>query len=397
MLQEAFDFKQNFFTQLEELKIPTHNRAACFYYLALELEKQPNNVPLRQLVITAICDCEFLLYHFLPEQSEEEIMENYRTTRLNSNKLNKLLEEKKTLMEQWLQITKRKTLPIIENLSPAKYNTIRNETTMLCQLYHQYFELSEKKTPELQNNLEHFVTLSYSYSDYHSIAPFFFYQIMIKHTKRLATNVDFQFLPKSLWEYKEYTITRNNRKNYETYQKNILLFSDLCKYYELCFDVNIELCKYAFSHTCNLMEWAEFYDEEIAEPCRTSLAQFYEALDFSYIEPFEPKKYDGFSIYDISFETDVYYNTIYENEYIQIEAKISQFLLEHAEYLIFFMQEIYKDMNGIQNMILTIYHDANLESLYPQEIPINYRLFTIYFMLSDYIDMAVKSKLQECL
>ena len=49
---------------------------------------------------------------------------------------------------------------------------------------------------------------------------------MIKHTKRLSTNTNFQFVPKSLWEYKEYTTTHNNKKNYETYQKNILLFLD---------------------------------------------------------------------------------------------------------------------------------------------------------------------------
>ena len=268
---------------------------------------------------------------------------------------------------------------------------------MLCQFYHQYFELSEKKTPELRNNLEHFVTLSYSYSDYHSIAPFFFYQIMIKHTKRLATNVNFQFLPKSLWEYKEYTITRNNRKNYDTYQKNILLFLDLCKYYELCFDVNIELCKYAFSQTCNLMEWIELYDKEIAMNCQTSLMRFYEELDLSHIEPCEPDEYDGYSIYDISFNTDIYYNEIYENEYIEIENTISQFLLDHAEYLVLFMEELHRDMNAIKDMILTVYHDANLEILYPKEVPLNYRLFTIYFMLSDYIDKAVKSKIQGCL
>ena len=397
MLQEICDFKQNFFAQLEERNIPTHNRAVCFYYLSLEVEKYPNDEALRQLLITAICDTEFLLYHFLPKQSEEELLNNYRTTRLKSNKLHKLLEENNILREQWLQIKKRKTLPSIEKFISSKYNAIQNETTMLYQLYFQYFETSEKKATELRNNLEHFVSLSHSHTDYHQIAPFFFYQIMVKHTKRLATNVSFQFLPKSLWEYKAYAITRNNRKNYDTYQKNILLFLDLCNYYELSFDVNIELCKYAFSQTCNLMEWIELYDKEIAMNCQTPLLRFYEELALSHIEPCEPNEYDGYSIYDISFDTEIHYNEIYENEYIEIENTISQFLLDHAEYLVLFMEELHKDRGAIKDMILTVYQGANLEILYPKEVPLNYRLFTIYFILSDYIDRAVKSKIQECL
>lgn len=397
MLQEALDFKEKFFKELESLKIPTYNRAICFYYLSLKFEENPDNETIRQLLITAICDHEFLLYHFLPQQSSEELIENYRITRLKSNKLNKLLAENRLLMEQWAQISKRKTLPAIKNLSPTKYNTIQNETSMLCQLYYQYFDISEKKTPELRNNLEHFVELSYSYHDYHLIAPFFFYQIMIKHTKRLSTNTNFQFVPKSLWEYKEYTTTHNNKKNYETYQKNILLFLDLCKYYELCFDVNIDLCKYAFTQTCNLMEWIEFYDEEIAESCRTPLSQFYENLDFSYIEPYEAKEYDFCSTYNISFKTDLYYNDIYGEEYIEIENTIVHFLLEHPEYLIQFMTELHHDIKSIKDIVLTIYNNTNLDILYPHEIPIEYRLSNVYFVLSECVDKTVKLKVQNCL
>lgn len=393
MLQEALDFKKNFLTELKELDISTHNRAVCLYYLALKLEKQPANEQLRQLLITAICDSEFLLCHFLPEQSQEEIIENYRCTRLKSNMLYKLLDENKCLAEQWEQITKRKTLPIIDNFPSNKRKVIQNETSMLCQLYHQYFPVSEQNSMELKNNLEHFITLSHSHKDYHTIAPFFFYQLMIKHTKRLASNANLQFSPKSLWKYNEYTISRNNDKNYETYQNNILLFLDLCNYYELSSDVNIELCKYAFSHTSNLIDWIAFYDDELAEQCRTPLALFYETLDLSYIEPYEPSEYDAFSAYNVSFETDLHYNDLYWKEYLQIENTIFDFLSENIDYLFTYMWEIHRDTEKIRNIVQTIYDKAELACLYPIEIPMNYRLSNVYFVLSTHIDLAVRNKI----
>ncbi len=397
MLQEALNFKYDFFAQIEKYNIPTHNHAICFYYLVLAVERHPDDKTLHQLMITAICDAELLLYHFLPEQSSEEIIENYRTTCLRRNTFNKLWNENKEFANQWTQITKRKTLPSIDNFVSINHNNIQNEINILCQLYHQYFEISEKKTPELKNNLEHFVILSHSYNNYHLIAPFFFYQIMVKHTKRLASNVNFQFLPKSLWQYKEYSIIRNNDKNYEAYKKNILLFLDLCKYYELSKDVNINLCKYAFSHTSNLIEWIEFYDEELAKSCRTPLSLFYENLDLSYIEPYEPDTYDAFSTYNVCFEKDLYYNDIYANEYIKVETAVTTFILENTEYLITYMQEMHRNIEVIKNVVQTIYDNTNLNYLYPDEIPIEYRLSNIYFILSDFLDKAIKSKLQSVL
>lgn len=397
MLQEALDFKQNFFTELETLKISTHNRAVCFYYLALELEKNPASKQLRQLLITAICDQEFLLCHFLPEQTSQEIIENYRTTRLKSNTFNKLLEENAQLEAQWEKITKRKTLPAIDNFSVSQSSLIQNEINMLCQLYYQYFPVSEYNSPELKNNLKHFVELSHSYKDYHLIAPFFFYQLMIKHTKRLASNANLEFIPKSLWKYKEYKIDRNNEKNYETYKNNILLFLDLCKYYELHSDVNIELCKYAFSHTSNLIEWISFYDEELADHCRTPLDLFYQTLDLSHIEPYEDLKYDTFSTYDVSFETDMHYNELYWKEYLQIEDVVTKYLLETIDCLITCMWEIHRDINAIKDIVLRIYENADLSGLYPPEVPMDYRLSNVYFILSTYIDTAVKTKIMSTL
>lgn len=393
MLQETLDFKQNFFTELETLRIPSHNRAVCFYYLSLELEKNPANEQLRQLLITAICDQEFLLCHFLPEQTSQEIIENYRTTRLKSNTLNKLLEETTQLETQWEKIIKRKTLPVIDNFSVSQSGLIQNEINMLCQLYYQYFPVSEHNSMELRNNLKHFVELSHSYEDYHLIAPFFFYQLMLKHTKRLASNANLEFMPKSLWKYKEYKISRNNEKNYETYQNNILLFLDLCKYYELHSDVNIELCKYAFSHTSNLIEWISFYDEELADHCRTPLDLFYQTLDLSHIEPYEDLKYDIFATYNVSSETDRHYNELYWKEYLQIEDVVTDYLLENIEHLITCMWEIHRNINTIKDTVLQIYKSANLAHIYPSEVPMDYRLSNVYFIISTYIDTAVKTKI----
>ena len=64
MLQEVLNFKSEFYVQLEKYNIPTHNRAVCFYFLALAVERHPDNATLRQLLITAICDSIFFLISY---------------------------------------------------------------------------------------------------------------------------------------------------------------------------------------------------------------------------------------------------------------------------------------------------------------------------------------------
>lgn len=227
MLQEAIKFKQNFLNKLDKYEIPFHNRSIYFYTLANKIDENPTSEELKELLLTAICDAEFLLYHFLPEQTEEEIIESYRATRLRINTFHKVYKEEKDLDELWKFISKRKTLPNIDHLLLEMEATINNEVNKLCHLYYKYFEIPERQAVELRNNLEHFVSLSYSHKEYHSVAPFFFYQIMVKHTKRIASKENFQFSPKNLWEYKKYKIVRNNNKNYDTYEKNARLFIEL--------------------------------------------------------------------------------------------------------------------------------------------------------------------------
>ena len=61
------------------------------------------------------------------------------------------------------------------------------------------------------------------------------------------------------------------------------------------------------------------------------------------------------------------------------------------------MTELHHDIKSIKNIVLTIYNDTNLDILYPHEIPIEYRLSNVYFVLSECVDKTVKLKVQNCL
>lgn len=74
--------------------------------------------------------------------------------------------------------------------------------------------------------------------------PFYLFQVMVRHTNRLAQNPDFQIVPASLWKYKEYEITKNNGKNFNKYERCIGLFQKLCKLYKNDPHIDIALCRY---------------------------------------------------------------------------------------------------------------------------------------------------------
>ena len=239
--------------------------------------------------------------------------------------------------------------------------------------------------------------LTKAYPDYRIIAPFFFYQIMVKHTKRLATKSDFLFSPKSLWKYMNYNIFTNNEKNYKSYKRSCKLFKHLCKYYKTDININIQLCRYGFCHSSNLIEWLEYFTSKKSRKFLTRLDKFYFDLDLNYLEPSEAEKYNIYSAYQMSEEEYTYYYLENSDELFDIENYLKNYIDAHVEYLIICMRNLYVDITAIQNSLKEIYNDAKLKDLYPQMIPYKVRLVHVFEILITCLDMGVKAKVKKVL
>lgn len=397
MYSEIPILQEKFNEMVKKYKLPMQNKAIFYYALSEEIEKSPDNQELKDLLIYAICDTGFLINHFDADMSTSELHKRYKAYLKRFHKMRTLLEEQSLLDTQWNAICSRQTIPTFQPLSGEFLSICEKETSVLYKFYCKFFEIQGKNAPELFNNLKNFVQLSYSYPDYHKIAPFFFYQIMVKHTKRLATTENLQFSPKSLWKYKEYRIYCNNKKNYYTYQKYAALFVDLCDYYKSDDIVNVLLCKYAFYKTSNLMDWLDSYEPYLLKECQMPLARFIPKLKLSYTEFNAPKKFEPDTLFHITDDIGLEFTFQNQKLYDQIGDTILYYLLEDMSGFVYQMADLYANANELRKTVQKIYDATEVGKLFSNKIPLKYQLADVYQFMLTFLDGFVNVKIESVL
>lgn len=397
MKKNAKDFKKQFLESVNKYHLPTQNKSIFFYTLADSAMTDSENKELYQLLLTSICDNGYLLDKFQTPKTSKDEAKEYQKLQNRITKYCLAVESEQALEHLWQQITGKKTLPILKNIPHGLQEDCQTEVTFLCNLYRKFFLVTEQDSPELRNNLSTYVMITKTYSDYRLIAPFFFYQLMVKHTSRLATKNDFRLSPNNLWKYAEYNIFKNNEKNYKQYKTYGKLFLKLCKYYKADSKVNLPLCRYAFCHSSNLIEWLDYFKPQKSHKYKTPLARFYDQLNLNHHENYEPEIYDMYSIHKITEADFFYYYSEYGEELLEIENYLMNYIVEHAEYLILCMKNMYVDMQSLENMVQEIYDNANLKSMYPPSLPLDFQLADVYEILTKCLDMGVKAKVEAAL
>ena len=120
------------------------------------------------------------------------------------------------------------------------------ELIALCHVFRETFEMAEKQSPNLADNLQYFLIETRNDMVLRRITPLYLFQLMVRHTNRLAQNQDFQANIAGLWKYKAYEIEKNNGKNFNQYERYILLFQKLCKYYKKPYSVKLTIVLHPF-------------------------------------------------------------------------------------------------------------------------------------------------------
>ena len=108
------------------------------------------------------------------------------------------MQKEKEMCEQWGEIVGRKRFSSKNRVYSDAYN---EELLALCSLFRETFEMSERQTPNLADNLQYFLMEARNNDLIEKIIPFYLFQVMVRHTNRLAQNPDFQIVPASLWKY----------------------------------------------------------------------------------------------------------------------------------------------------------------------------------------------------
>lgn len=377
MEHELLQLKNDFNQKLAKYKIPTENRANLYFQLGSRVAEQPENEELIDLLVTAISDCNLFISYY-DHYEPDEYPKLLDMVRSRSKKLRKSIEKERRYKQLWESILSRKTVPQLKELDSEMNKKIEAEALKLSKIFCEYFEIDFKKSGELHNNLTYFVQLSYSHPDYHRIAPYYFWKIMVKHKSRLIKNDHLQFKPDNLWKDQEYNIEQDNQKNFKEYERYCNLFLELTDYYKKFEEVKLNYSRYAFCNTCNLLKWMDMYQIKGRKQFKTPLLKTLDKFSLSCLENEAPKEFDPYQIYGVTSLEEFTYFDLYLDQLILVFPEINHFILENVDYIIDFMKYIYVDQAAISRIIQETYEKAHLDKFFPRQILPSYRLLHVY-------------------
>ena len=104
----------------------------------------------------------------------------------------------------------------------------------------------------LKNNLADIERIIGAYEGFDKIAPFVYYQTLVRNSKKMLEKPDYQLNAESLFKYQEYSIDADNGKNFDTYTDYLQLYIDLLDIFP---EADKELCEVCYLDTSNLGEW----------------------------------------------------------------------------------------------------------------------------------------------
>lgn len=388
---KAHKWKMDFQDLCQTYEVTGCNKATLYYMSALQLREQIQDNALKRLFIYAICDAGFLMDRYA-DCKEQQMEASFRNTEKRMRKLLTLLLKEKEMCEQWGEIVGRKRFSSKNRVYSDDYN---EELLTLCSLFRETFEMSERQTPNLADNLQYFLMEARNNDLIEKIIPFYLFQVMVRHTNRLAQNPDFQIVPASLWKYKEYEITKNNGKNFNKYERCIGLFQKLCKLYKNDPRIDIALCRYGMEQCSNIPEWTSIWLRKKEKKCTTKLHRFISELYLSCIETDEPEQYAANTMFPhkTSEEENLFIRDV--DQKLEIEATIKSYILEHIEVLIQFMKIQYKDVEQVKCLVTDVYHASGFSRMKIEDIGEETKLTYVYDQFIEMLDEAIVSSVWE--
>lgn len=397
MEHDFLQLKNDFREKLIKYKIPLENRTSLYYGLADSVGRNPKNEELSELLVIALADLNLYISYF-DQYDLNEYPELIEQVHSRVKKLKKAIEKECQYQVFWEnQILSRKTVPQLKEQDADQNKRLDAEASKLSKIFCDYFELDLKKSGELLGNLLYFVHLSYSYPDYHKIAPYYFWRIMVKHKSRLIKNDHLQFNPDSLWKEQNYNIEQNNQKNFKEYERYANLFLELLNFYKRYEDVKLNYSRFAFCSTCNLLKWMELYGIDGRKQFQTPLLRTLDKFSVSCLENEIPKDFDPYLVYDVDKLEEFTYFDQYLDELLDVTNKVRHYIFEDVDCIMDFMKYIYVDQRKISKIVEETYEKADIEGIFPRKIPLSYRLMYVYDTYCEYTDEILQSKIRSAM
>lgn len=392
MNQSLQEVKEEFFSICREKQISVQNKAALLYGLSVRLEENRKDRLSRQMLLLALADNGVLLNYFEIFQEGEE-QEAFQGVKENYDRLTADDTLQQELSLKWKEICAScMNPPKVDGRYDANEAAYQEETRQAVHLYQKFMEVSENSSPELYNNLHHFICLAEQVEVYRMVFPLFLFQLMTRHTGRLAVkeNLDVSF--QSLWSYKEYMIARDNGKNYKRYQLYSRLFVKLCRAYRDHGGVNLPLCKYGFGKTSNLAEWMMDLHKKKVQKALTPFVRDLLRADLSSIACCEPEEASPNAIFGVADREEWRYMDKFREDYQEVDQAVREYVFEHIEYVLYWMKYLYADHEILRRYVEEIYRECIPKLPKEKAWMGNCIRAHIYEIVRNMLELAVRTK-----
>ena len=298
VLQKMAEFKENCHFLLEKYHIRNQNLASIYYDLAEKINQFPENQELQYLYFCILTDTGLLNPISADEQTEEQTIRNYIRQK---EKIQELTDFMKIQIE-----CKEKLKRLKANLK--KSESIENsdsiqEFQLLYELTIQHtFLYGANKNQIYRENLQSLLTYLNSNENLKSIKPYLIFAVLSRKHGMMQNREHFMPNLKTAFQYQEYQIYTDNRKNFNLYQSYLELYDHLRRFYMQNPETDVTFCDFCFANFSPLNEWYYAYCQpDIEVPMNLKLkVQQLKALSFPMLY-----RYEDYSEYDISeFEAE---------------------------------------------------------------------------------------------
>lgn len=246
--QKIKQFKEQFYSLISKYSIGSQNLVETCYDLIGRMEQQPDNPDLQYRYFCVITDVG-LLNKVLGERTEEQEIRNYLRQRESIQELTEFLESQTESIKKYQELLEYLKKPI-----KIKNAECEEESDFLYHLTIQHTFLHDCiKNEVYKDNLKSLLIHINSDEKLKPIKPYIIFAVLARKTGMMQKRKHFMSNLKTIFQYQEYNILKDNGKNFNQYQSELELYDHLRRAY--IDDVDIDFCDFCFANLSPLSEW----------------------------------------------------------------------------------------------------------------------------------------------
>lgn len=244
-------FKEKFNYLLSKYSIGSQNLVVTCYDLMERIIQQSDNPDLQYLYFCIMTDFGLLNDINFSDHTKEQDIRNYFRQQ-------ELIQELTAFLKCQTESNK-KLYEIREYLKkPRREKNIKcvEETDFLYNLTTQHTFLHDSiKNKIYKDNLEFLLININSDEKLKSVKPYIIFSAIARRTGKMQKRENFSPNLKIIFQYQDYSIYRDNGKNFNMYQSELELYDHLKRSYIEYDYIDIELCDFCFANLSPLSEW----------------------------------------------------------------------------------------------------------------------------------------------